>query len=297
MSQPETQNPFVAAFDVQRTAIRQGQQLFKQGVALQRTAGMAALNGLKGLETLQRQGVGVAQAATHGSLRSMEAAFGVDGSQDQHRTVDEQFGRFEETQSALFDALGRQVELGVEAFDELSAEYVEAMEDQTEEAMDTLRTIEDEAAEDVEEFQEQFGTQLRQGFALTEEVQTRLGEQLEQGTEQAESLLQQQAEQTERFQEQLDEQEDAVQEQLQEAAGAMQGGTAQGQPATGEPATPGTGRRLEDLEGLGSTYADRLRDGGIQSPDQLAAADPGTVAEVAETNHEQAEAWIEQAAE
>jgi polyhydroxyalkanoate synthase len=55
------------------------------------------------------------------------------------------------------------------------------------------------------------------------------------------------------------------------------------------------GSDLEELDGVGPTYADRLREHGIRSTAELAASDPGTVAEYAQVGEARAEDWIEQA--
>jgi hypothetical protein len=49
---------------------------------------------------------------------------------------------------------------------------------------------------------------------------------------------------------------------------------------------------LEDVEGIGSTYADRLRDSGIESVFDLAEADTDEVSEAADTSESRAEDWI-----
>ncbi|MFW5964666.1 MAG: class III poly(R)-hydroxyalkanoic acid synthase subunit PhaC, partial [Natronomonas sp.] len=52
---------------------------------------------------------------------------------------------------------------------------------------------------------------------------------------------------------------------------------------------------LEELEGIGPTYAERLREGGIRTIAELAEADAETVAEAAEVGTARAEDWIQQA--
>ncbi|WP_440992040.1 class III poly(R)-hydroxyalkanoic acid synthase subunit PhaC [Haloarchaeobius baliensis] len=52
---------------------------------------------------------------------------------------------------------------------------------------------------------------------------------------------------------------------------------------------------LEELEGIGNTYAGRLRDAGIESVAQLAVADPADVAAAAETGKQLARNWVERA--
>jgi polyhydroxyalkanoate synthase len=55
------------------------------------------------------------------------------------------------------------------------------------------------------------------------------------------------------------------------------------------------GGDLEAIDGIGPTYAERLRDAGIDGPAALADADPEAVAEAAEVPVSRAEDWIDQA--
>jgi hypothetical protein len=52
---------------------------------------------------------------------------------------------------------------------------------------------------------------------------------------------------------------------------------------------------LEDIDGIGPTYADRLRDAGFGTVAELAEAEPDDVAEAAEASGSRAEDWVEQA--
>ena len=54
------------------------------------------------------------------------------------------------------------------------------------------------------------------------------------------------------------------------------------------------GDDLEELNGIGPTYAERLRAGGVESISQLAETDVETLAELAEVPVSRAEGWLEQ---
>ena len=57
-----------------------------------------------------------------------------------------------------------------------------------------------------------------------------------------------------------------------------------------------TGRfDLEEIDGIGPTYAGRLREGGIEDIPTLARADPRRVAEITRASTSRTEGWIEQA--
>jgi len=52
---------------------------------------------------------------------------------------------------------------------------------------------------------------------------------------------------------------------------------------------------LEDVNGIGPTYAGRLREKGVRNVSQLAALDPETVAEITKASASRAEGWIAEA--
>jgi polyhydroxyalkanoate synthase len=54
------------------------------------------------------------------------------------------------------------------------------------------------------------------------------------------------------------------------------------------------GDDLEEISGIGPTYAERLRSGGVESVAQLAETDVETLAELAEVPVSRAEGWLEQ---
>ncbi len=61
-----------------------------------------------------------------------------------------------------------------------------------------------------------------------------------------------------------------------------------------EKADDGTGS-LEEIDGIGPTYAERLESAGIATVADLAAADLSTVADASDAGESRAEDWIEQA--
>nr|WP_268899511.1 helix-hairpin-helix domain-containing protein [Halomicroarcula nitratireducens] len=54
---------------------------------------------------------------------------------------------------------------------------------------------------------------------------------------------------------------------------------------------------MEDVEGIGPTYAGRLREAGIRSVTALAVTMPETIAEAADATRDQARRWIASADE
>ncbi len=65
--------------------------------------------------------------------------------------------------------------------------------------------------------------------------------------------------------------------------------------STDEESDESDGTGLEVVSGIGGTYADRLREAGIETMTDLAAADVSTVADAADVSESRAEDWVEQA--
>jgi predicted flap endonuclease-1-like 5' DNA nuclease len=66
---------------------------------------------------------------------------------------------------------------------------------------------------------------------------------------------------------------------------------------SGEPAAEAPGPRLTDVSGIGPAYEARLNSAGIYTLQDLASADPNTVAEQVDISVERAMDWVNQAAQ
>jgi polyhydroxyalkanoate synthase len=56
----------------------------------------------------------------------------------------------------------------------------------------------------------------------------------------------------------------------------------------------GADEAIEDISGIGPTYAERLQDAGIEAPADLADYDPAELADIAETTESDARDWLDQ---
>ncbi len=268
-------------FDAQRTAVKQSQQLFKQGMATQRNVDTMALTGLKGQASLQRQQLALAQAATHGYVSATAAMLPSDDSPEVHRTIDETFDQLHTTHMEFYDALEREVKRDVESANELSEEFVDALDGQTDQLLEMTRSVEDQAVQNVDEFSGQLSEQLER----TQELQDQLEDQLEDQTGDVETLLERQAEQIEQFQQQLEEQAEAVTREI-----PVQGSD---EPHTKIETDPE--HTLEAVEGIDADVREQLSEAGIATIQDLTRAGAENVAEAADISESQAEEWIEQA--
>jgi predicted flap endonuclease-1-like 5' DNA nuclease len=59
-------------------------------------------------------------------------------------------------------------------------------------------------------------------------------------------------------------------------------------------ANPSEGAGLESINGIGPTYADRLRAAGYTKPVDLAGADPEEIAKIAGVGTNRASSWLDQ---
>lgn len=284
-------------FDVQRTAIKQGEQALKQGLAAQRQANKLALAGIKGQESFQRQGLELAQAATNAYMGTGMTMMSGRGSTEQRRGVDETFAQLKDMHAQFYDAIERELDRGVKSFEDFSDEYVDSLDQQTDQLLEAHQTIEDQSAQNFDEFSQQLRDQLERA----QEMQDELEDQFEQQSEQAEKMLEQQREQAEKFQQQLEEEAKEMQRQIerqgqqgQQAMQRAQSGAQEGQQSEGQ-SEGASEHQLELIDGLGPTFRERLSEAGISSIDDLAGADPDTIAEAADVSRERAEEWIDQA--
>ncbi len=268
-------------FDAQRAAVEQSQQLFKQGLVTQRTADTMALTALKGQESMQRQQLEFTQAATHGYVSATTALLPGGDAPEARRTIDETFDRLKTTHAEFYDAVERELERDVDSASELSDEFVDALDEQTEQLLEITESIEDRTVENVDEL----SGQLREQLERTQELRDRLEDQLEEQTGDVEELLERQAQQIERFQRQLEEQ----------AAEATQRIPIQGSDEPHTKIETDPEHTLESVAGIDADVRERLVDAGIATVDDLTRADPEAVAEAADVSADRAEEWIEQA--
>jgi predicted flap endonuclease-1-like 5' DNA nuclease len=75
------------------------------------------------------------------------------------------------------------------------------------------------------------------------------------------------------------------------------GVAANGGPAPTAPPTPASPQAITSLAGIGSTYGERLENGGLTTVTDLAGAKPETVAAIADTTSTVATSWVEAARE
>ena len=218
--------PINALFETQRSAIQQSQRILEGTIEFQKSANRTALNGLSGLESTQRQGVAVAQAATRSYLSAVEAGTPGGSATGLQRNSDELFDRLKENHAKLFDAMTQEAKRSVDSFDDLSTKYVESLDEGLGELLDAHQRTQEQSAEAVEtlearteEFAESFEEGMEEQMERAEEMQGEVEDQIETQAEQAKEIQ-------EEFEAQLDEMQSEMDRQAaqMEANGGSKAG-------------------------------------------------------------------------
>jgi len=249
-------SPIEAAFELQRRSIEHGERLFEHGLEMQRDATETMLrNGFAAQQRAQEEAVEMSRKLFDAQVEAVQSA--MDGDEFQSM-VDRQFDEYGEERSA--------------AWDEFETEFFEAMEELTERQRDLI-------AESVR-------TML--------DAQDDVRHQAVEATERGQEVAQTAQERTERAARQT---ADTAERQVEAAGQQAQRATQQAGRAAQQTAATAEAieEQLEDLDGLGPTYADRLREQGIQSVAELGQANADLVAEWTDSTTEQAEEWVETA--
>ncbi|WP_336343500.1 helix-hairpin-helix domain-containing protein [Halalkalicoccus ordinarius] len=187
-----------------------------------------------------------------------------------------------------------------EAWDEFESEFVAAFKElgaqQQRVVAQSVDTFLD-AQQDAEQQTIQ-GVQQAQNAAQTAQQQTQqVAETAQQQGEQVAQTVQQQTQQVaesaaEGAEEIAEESAEAAEQQTEVQVDAAEDVASESADVDIDVEDEDDGQELESIEGLGPTYADRLRQYGIQSVEHLAQADGETVADAAEISEERAGEWI-----
>jgi gas vesicle protein len=279
----EATTPIEAAFEVQRQTIEHGQQLFEQTLdAQQRGAETILRNVFAAQRSAQQQGLDV----TRQLVDAQADAFGSVVDEGFQATVDQQLAEVSELQD--------------DALDQFEAELLDAIEDLTDQQREFVAQSVRAVLQAHDEVERGTVEGVQQAQAATESVQETAEGVTQDVQETAEGVTQDVQETAEGVTQDVQETAEGVTQDVQDAAE----GVARDVQDAAEEAPDATGQQtvttaeiaveqLEDIDGLGSTYADRLRDAGIVSPTHLVEANLETIVEAADVREDQAEQWIE----
>jgi methyl-accepting chemotaxis protein len=166
--------PVTTAFEMQRATIEQSQKALQQGLTFQQNVSEAFIGSLDTQESAQRRGVELSKTAFHSYLDAIEATVpGMGGQIEEVRqAVDEQYDFLLENHAEVFESVESELTEGVEAYDEMSEEYVAALDEQVEMLVEAHEELESQSVE----VAEQFGDQLDEVQEQVEEIQEQVEE-------------------------------------------------------------------------------------------------------------------------
>ncbi len=133
----------------------------------------AVIDSLDTQESAQRRGVELQQTALHSYLDAMASTMpGMTETSSVRETVDEQFDFLLENHAEVFDNMETELEEGVDTYDEMTDEYVTAVNDQVDMLVEAHEELEAQSVEAAE----QFGEQLEEVQEQVEEIQEQVEE-------------------------------------------------------------------------------------------------------------------------
>lgn len=181
----EYTTPVTTAFQMQRQSIEQSQKVFAQGLSFQKNVTEAFIGSLDSQESAQRRGVELAQTAFHSYLDTIESAVpGVTPTVEEVRaSVDEQYEFLLENHAETFENVEAELAESADAYDEMTEEVLTAMNEQVDLLVEAHEDLEDQSVEAAEEW----GTQIEELQDQVEEVQDQVREVQEQAAEAVEA--------------------------------------------------------------------------------------------------------------
>lgn len=133
--------PVSATFELQRAVLEQGQQALEASITFQTDAGRSLVEGLERQQRIQRRTLALQHVAVHRICDRIEEYTPepnpmTDAVRD---VVDENFDQLYELSDETFERLASDLDAGVDAYDDVSADYLDALEEQ---AALLVRTLE-----------------------------------------------------------------------------------------------------------------------------------------------------------
>jgi predicted flap endonuclease-1-like 5' DNA nuclease len=309
--------PIGAAFEMQRQSIEQGRRVLQESLEVQQNATRTFLrNSISVQRSVQQQGADMLRQLFDAQLEAIGSMF---EDEEVRSALDQQFERNAELTQ---DVMNAQFENGADTLQQLYNDQLDAVrsaldDDEVRSSVDIefarFESTQDQAWDDFEStFLDAFddlSDQQQRLFARSVDAYLDAQEDTERTTirgvrqaeEVAETAQQQTEEVTETARRQTEQVGEAVQQQAEEVAETTQqqveeatraGGNGRGAVAEAADESTEDDEALEIIEGLGETYANRLRSAGIESIGQLAQTGSETVADTAEVSESRANEWI-----
>lgn len=193
----EYTTPISTAFELQRSTIEQGRQMFERSIEMQQNMTHAFVGSMGSQEDAQRQGVELSRKTLHTYLNTVEATVpGLTGPVNEVRAmIDEQYDALLDAHSESFDVAEDEFERGIDTYDEMMEEYLRVLSSQTELLLDAHEDMEYQTVDtfeqvrlQIEELQSDMDVQSKQFQERFEEQAELFQERFEEQVEQFEAL-------------------------------------------------------------------------------------------------------------
>ncbi|GAA0674616.1 hypothetical protein ACFQDG_07040 [Natronoarchaeum mannanilyticum] len=147
-------NPIQTAFDLQRTALEQTQNVTHEAVEAQKAAVNAMVDGAETAESLADQNARLTKEALHAYFDAVEQATPADAEVDfdqARELVDEQFEAYDEAQAESWSAVHEALAESADGFEQFADEYVDAVDESFDTFLDAHEEVESSAVDAAEE--------------------------------------------------------------------------------------------------------------------------------------------------
>lgn len=156
-------SPVEATFELQRESLEQGQQAIEQGIDFQRRIGESVVSGLGSQEEFQHRIVELHRDTIHSTLDAIESLPGADGAvADLRESIDGGYDELLAGHEEAFEAASEELESGIDSYDELTGDVLDTVNEQLELLVQAHEDLEAQSVEvteelvgQVEELQEQ----------------------------------------------------------------------------------------------------------------------------------------------
>jgi predicted flap endonuclease-1-like 5' DNA nuclease len=263
---------------MQRQTLKHGERLFERSLDIQRNSAETFLENSFAIQrNAQRQGAELTKELFDAQFEAFQSTFDDD---EVRSAVNRQLDTSAELSQQVLNA---QFEQGTDLIEQLVDGQFDAFESAFDD--DEVRDAVISQLEELNASQSEAWDAFEEDFR--EAVDDMSVQQREVAAQSVQAVLTAQEEIKEEAIENAQQSEEVARETAENAAEAAE--------AQSEVAVEATEKRLEDIEGLGSTYADRLREYGIESNTHLAQANAETIAQAADVSEDQAEQWSQRA--
>lgn len=154
---PLVATPLTTAFELQRTAIQQTRDVFDTTVEFHTNLNEILLDGFEEQQSIQRRLIAIQHVVAHRLVDRVEEDMPVvDAGTDQAREVlDEQFTQLYDNHEQLFRSTVDEFATSVDAYDDVSEDYLAALDEQLALLIRTQEEVEGQSVETAEQVDEQ----------------------------------------------------------------------------------------------------------------------------------------------